>query len=906
MMTETGECMQRKRKPLLIALILMIASAALGVGLARARHAAQPQSQPGSRLHPAFALLDINGQNVLQSGAPLSTMQTCGQCHDTDFIASHSFHTDLGLSDYQPGTGLDASPGAFGKWDPLTYRYLSQPGDERLDLGTPEWLMTVGLRHVGGGPAATARDGSALEALPPDAANPETAILNPDGSTQAWDWQQSGTIEMNCFLCHTANPDNEARTAAIQNGDFAWANTATLLSTGVVQQHGEELVWNPAAFDENGQLQKDYIFVQDPTNENCGLCHGVVDTHNDALVISDLSLHNPQTATTGQVISPQKIAESGMNIQGKDDLARSWDIHAERQLACTDCHFSLNNPAYAVRGNQPSHLLFDPRRLDTGEYLLRPDHNFARGQSAQYNLAPELKGTMRRCESCHDAATSHAGWLPYLERHMDEVACESCHIPQMYAPAIEAYDWTALTADGQPLKVYRGIAGGRGDVDTVTTLVTGFQPVLLPRQNIDGDTLLAPYNLITTWYWVYQDANGNTRPVRLADLDAAWFEGESYAPEVLAAFDNNGDNALDENELRLDSEAKQQVIAARLEALGLANVHIEGRVQPYSINHNVTEGQWAVRECTACHGANSRLSASIETAPYAPAGVQPEFAPSNVEYQGNLHINADGALVYTPNLQAEGLYVFGHSRLAWLDWLGALIFLGTLLAILAHSTLRYLASRKQTAHHGETQKVYMYSAYERLWHWLQVVAIVFLLLTGLVIHRPDLFGAFSFRNMVLVHNVLAAIMVLNAALALFYHLASGEIKGYIPRPRGFFDQAIVQARYYLGGIFRGEPHPFEKTPQRKFNPLQQITYFGLLNVLLPLQVITGALMWGAQRWTSVAEALGGLPWLAPFHSLIAWLLGTFIVAHVYLTTTAGPTVFSAIQAMIDGWEEVEL
>ena len=32
-------------------------------------------------------------------------------------------------------------------------------------------------------------------------------------------------------------------------------------------------------------------------------------------------------------------------------------------------------------------------------------------------------------------------------------------------------------------------------------------------------------------------------------------------------------------------------------------------------------------------------------------------------------------------------------------------------------------------------------------------------------------------------------------------------------------------------------------------------------------------------------ALGGLPYLAPFHTLIAWLLATFIVAHVYLTTT---------------------
>jgi thiosulfate reductase cytochrome b subunit len=198
----------------------------------------------------------------------------------------------------------------------------------------------------------------------------------------------------------------------------------------------------------------------------------------------------------------------------------------------------------------------------------------------------------------------------------------------------------------------------------------------------------------------------------------------------------------------------------------------------------------------------------------------------------------------------------------------------------------------------------MYAVYERFWHWLQTFVIILLLFTGLVIHRPDVFALFSFRHVVLVHNVLAAILVINAALALFYHLASGEIRQYLPRPYGFFDQAVVQAKYYLGGIFRREPHPFEKTPQRKLNPLQQFTYFGILNVLLPLQVITGALMWGVQQWPQVAGLFGGLPVLAPVHSLVAWLFGAFVIAHVYLTTTGhGP--LTSLQAMMDGWDEVE-
>ena len=36
--------------------------------------------------------------------------------------------------------------------------------------------------------------------------------------------------------------------------------------------------------------------------------------------------------------------------------------------------------------------------------------------------------------------------------------------------------------------------------------------------------------------------------------------------------------------------------------------------------------------------------------------------------------------------------------------------------------------------------------------------------------------------------------------------------------------ALSQARWYLLGIFKGEPHPYHVSPEHKFNPLQHITY----------------------------------------------------------------------------------
>ena len=113
-----------------------VLSLLLTVGLAVQGALARGQTRPAdltSPIHPTFALLDVDGVNVLDSGAPVSTMVTCGQCHDTDYIASNSFHTDLGFSDQVApgqvpgGQAWDTSAGLYGKWDPLTYRYLTMP-----------------------------------------------------------------------------------------------------------------------------------------------------------------------------------------------------------------------------------------------------------------------------------------------------------------------------------------------------------------------------------------------------------------------------------------------------------------------------------------------------------------------------------------------------------------------------------------------------------------------------------------------------------------------------------------------------------------------------------------------------------------------------------------------------------
>jgi thiosulfate reductase cytochrome b subunit len=780
--------------------LTVLAACAILVGnaFAGAKLSAPLESEP---FHPSFALLDVNGDNVLSSNQPVSTMKTCGVCHDTEYIASHNGHAEAGVDEFS-------------------------------------------VRNA----------------------------------------------EINCFICHTANPNNAERTAMLEAGRFDWASTATLLGSGLVNETNDMLTWNPQAFDANGELKPEFVVVQNPTSLNCGQCHSIVHTSDEPLVVTDCQDTAEglltRTSKTGQVISDQRISTSGLNLSGKETISRSWDVHAERALECTDCHYSLNNPAYVRPDSGLEHLTFDPRRLEPGEYLERPSHILATGE--------------RSCADCHSIEATH-NWLPYKESHISVVSCESCHVPKLYAPAAAYQDQTVVVLDkaGEAQTTCRGI---EGEVGAVESLVTGYTPVLMPRLTDDGETLVTPYNLVTTWKWV---SGESANPIPEATVQAAWLEEGDYAPEVTAAFDTDQSGVLETSELVIDTPEKEAVIASRLTAQGVSAPRIVGQIEPYPIHHSIAEGEWAIRDCAACHGEDSLITAGIELANRVPGGVIPTFTENeNIVTNGEIIASEDGSLIYQPVTAENRLYVLGHDRVGWIDLLGGLMFLGVLGGVSLHGGLRFYATLRHKPQRRTLKRVYMYAVYERLWHWLQTFTILLLIFTGLVIHKPDVFGIFSFAYVVLVHNIAAGVLVVNAALSLFYHLVSGEIQQYIPRPYGFFDQAIVQAKFYLEGIFKHAPHPFEKTPERKLNPLQQVTYFGILNVLLPLQVLTGLAMWGAQEWPEITTRLGGLAFLAPFHTLVAWSFAAFIVMHVYLTTT-GHEPLAGIRAMMYGWDEVE-
>jgi len=194
-------------------------------------------------------------------------------------------------------------------------------------------------------------------------------------------------------------------------------------------------------------------------------------------------------------------------------------------------------------------------------------------------------------------------------------------------------------------------------------------------------------------------------------------------------------------------------------------------------------------------------------------------------------------------------------------------------------------------------KIYIYQVFERFWHWTQALLIGFLALTGFEIHSS--YQLFGYENAVRFHDMAAWAFLVLIVFAVFWHFTTGEWRQYKPSLKLIKEQIA----YYITGIFKGAEHPTNKLVYNKFNPLQRIIYLGLKILVIPVMVLSGfAYMF--LNYPNTTFQLSGLDLVALIHTLGAFVLITFVIAHVYLTTT-GHKPLSAIKAMIVGWEEVD-
>ena len=197
-----------------------------------------------------------------------------------------------------------------------------------------------------------------------------------------------------------------------------------------------------------------------------------------------------------------------------------------------------------------------------------------------------------------------------------------------------------------------------------------------------------------------------------------------------------------------------------------------------------------------------------------------------------------------------------------------------------------------------TERVIIFKRFERFWHWSQAALIIVLLMSGFEIHGT--YKWLGFENAVTLHRAVAWSLVTLWVFAIFWHLTTGEWKQYIPTLK----KVDAMIKYYLLGIFIHAPHPFRQTMLKKHNPLQRLAYLFLWLVVSPMIWATGWVYlfyakwsdWGLDQYLSLEN-------VAFFHTVGAFMMLTFLIAHVYLITT-GKTAWSHMRTMITGCEEI--
>jgi Ni/Fe-hydrogenase b-type cytochrome subunit len=222
---------------------------------------------------------------------------------------------------------------------------------------------------------------------------------------------------------------------------------------------------------------------------------------------------------------------------------------------------------------------------------------------------------------------------------------------------------------------------------------------------------------------------------------------------------------------------------------------------------------------------------------------------------------------------------------------------------------------------AKNQIVFRHRLSTRLWHWVNVVAIFVMLMSGLMIFNahPMLYWGHYGANLDTPWLTLPRFpgwatipSGYNLALGRHWHFAFAWIFAF-----GFFfyllwslfnghwkkdvalSRAEVAPSHLWEDIKKHARFDFHEEEAR-YNPLQKITYSAVLFGLIPLLILTGLTMSpGMNAVIPLVDLFGGRQSARSLHFICAMGIIAFIVVHVLLVILAGP--INELRSMITGW-----
>jgi len=201
------------------------------------------------------------------------------------------------------------------------------------------------------------------------------------------------------------------------------------------------------------------------------------------------------------------------------------------------------------------------------------------------------------------------------------------------------------------------------------------------------------------------------------------------------------------------------------------------------------------------------------------------------------------------------------------------------------------------------KKLYLYPIWIRLWHVINALMFILLLLTGISLHFASAESSLiPFQISVGIHNVCAIILTINFGVFVIGNMFTGNGMYYRKWRKNLWPKLWKQFLFYAVGIFKGEPHPFPITKKQKFNPLQKVSYVFAMYFGMPLLIISGIALMFPEKISNSIFKISGLLFYDTLHIVVGFVLSIFLLIHLY-TCTLGDKPGTLFKSMVNGYHE---
>ncbi|WP_372751339.1 cytochrome b/b6 domain-containing protein [Labilibaculum sp.] len=200
------------------------------------------------------------------------------------------------------------------------------------------------------------------------------------------------------------------------------------------------------------------------------------------------------------------------------------------------------------------------------------------------------------------------------------------------------------------------------------------------------------------------------------------------------------------------------------------------------------------------------------------------------------------------------------------------------------------------------EKIYLYPIWIRIWHWLNALLFITLMITGISMQYSNPENPFlvSFELSVQLHNICGILLSINYLIFFLGNLITSNGKHYRMQSKGLFTRLYNQSIFYLFGMFKKQDSPYPISTENKFNPLQRFIYSTAMYVGFPIIIVSGLALFFPEIIIRQIFGLSGILVTALFHVIIGFILSLFLFIHLYVCTI-GSSIISNFKSMITGW-----